>query len=132
MVNNFVKSGIGGTIASLVYYILAYELDKTYDSKEATLISYSISAIFNFTIQYNIFLKSSLMRTHIFKYALVFILGIIINQILTDYLLDNKQKFHKYVPKILKEYYNTLARIIVGLIIFICLLYPARVYWIFK
>ena len=131
-VHKFINSAVKDAFASLLYFFLASQLENIYSMDWATFIAYIASAIVNFFFQYKIFLKSSPATIQIFKYIFIVILSMGVNQILADYLLDNKKKFDKYIPQMLKKHYDTLARVIVGLILFVMISYPARAYWIFK
>ena len=111
-------SSFGRTITSFLYYFLSHELDKKFSEEISNIISYFFSAIFNFIFQYNIFSKSKFNTKFIKKYIVVIIIELTLNQLIVMYLIDIKDNLIKYLPKKLRPYYITIARIIVVNIVF--------------
>ena len=63
------------------------------------------------------------------KYLLTDILILGSNQLIFHYVIKNKKYFIKFINK---NYYNFIWRIIIGSLIWVCLSFPLRRYWVFK
>jgi hypothetical protein len=66
------------------------------------------------------------------RYAIADIIILGSNQLSMNYLLDNEDKYKKYLPENLQEEYNTVCRMIVGGIIWVIFSFPLRKFWVFK
>jgi putative flippase GtrA len=125
------KSMISGMSASVVYLALGYVLDYKFNPKKANIIALILSASLNFILQSRVFLSKDISKIFLFKYLLGEILFLGTNQLLVSLLIHYKKDLIDYVPKDLKKHYNTIVRLCVESLIFLCMAFPLRKYWIF-
>lgn len=131
--NTAIKSIGAGAFVSVIVLVVAAFLDTLINPKIANVISLLIGLVINFVLQQMVFLtkESRNISNHLIKYILADILILGSNQYMVSYFIDNANKYKSRLDKKLKPYYNTLARILVGAIIWIILSYPLRKYWVF-
>jgi hypothetical protein len=125
------KSGFGSVFTVLVYFILAFFLDKKINHKTSNLIALIITSVLNFAFQSSTFLNKSLSYSHFLKYIAIAGIEIFINQTSFSYLLNRKKDIIKFLPLFLHQYYNTIVRSISQFLVFFFISYPFRKYWIF-
>lgn len=120
----FFASSIFASLVQLNFFIITYILDKFINSELSNMIGLIIDLILDYIIQQYIFMqKISFELNIISKYILSEIFGVSLNQILFTFY---NRKIHK------KEYSYTLARIIIGISIFIFFIFPMRKFFIYK
>jgi putative flippase GtrA len=118
--NEIIKSMFSGQIATVVFLISGYLLDKNIPPDIANLISLFIGGIVNFFLQSITFTgKASLNILHVIKF-------IITDSILFLFEESSFIEFHKYFEN------NTLARLVISSIGFIFISFPLRKFFVFN
>ena len=139
MLNTFLVSGFFSVIWSGIFLLGSQFLDKYILHFYATAISSLITSVGNFITQYNLFSKGTLETHHILKYTVVaiiemFVISFIASRIINDKKYTNNiiKRSNKKIRDFFDDYFNTLARILAGIICFFIVSFPLRKYWIFK
>jgi putative flippase GtrA len=127
-------SAAAGAFVSVTLLGVAYVLDKYMNAKTSNIIALLMGMFMNFFLQQMIFVKGHLTETmsQMIRYAIADIIILGSNQLSISYLVDNEDKYKKYLPENLQEDYNTVCRMIVGGIIWILFSFPLRRFWVFK
>ena len=120
----FSKSSIAATITHLVFFGLTALLDKIMNSEIANIIGLLVDKILDYLVQQYIFMKKITPEPKIIiKYIGSEIILIILNQIL----------FTLYY----RNYYSkgdnlTIARAIIGILIYVLFVFPIRKFFVYK
>ena len=127
-----VSVGIGLSTA-LIVIISGYILDNLIAYKTASFIALILGLLYNFVLQDYFFNVGNNTYTSIVgKYLVVDIIILFINQSLMVYLIDNEHTFKPLLPEKLQHLYITIARCLVGLVVWICISFPLRKLWVYR
>ena len=126
-------SAMAGSISNFVFLGSAYLLDKTLEPKISTFISLCLSTIVNFFMQQFVFGGDSENQSEaVAKFFTVALLNNSIILLLSNYFIDKKHYYQRFLPKTMRPQYNTVVRTGAGALSFIFIAYPLRRYWVFK
>ena len=116
-----------GSIASLSYIIISFELDHYVSYNISNAVGLLVDASIDFMLQELVFMRHMLLQKYI---VIKFIIGRSI------FILLNMGLFNTFVPMIredkLKKYNVLLLRIILNIILFVVFLFPIRKYFIYN
>jgi hypothetical protein len=87
----------------------------------------------NFFMQRAIYLESVTSKSSnlISKYIVSDILILGLNQLLFYYFIHYEEYYSTYVPDYVHKHYNTIIRLLVGILIWTSISFPLRKYWVF-
>lgn len=135
-IETILESVGGGVTAAFFYLLTANVLDRFVDAKISNFIALLVSSLINFVIQTYVFSSGKITEKVSFRYFIVNIIEIMVNQLLIIYLVSNKKFIRsilgKHISSLSEQYYNASLRIFVTTILFFVLSYPARKFWIYK
>jgi hypothetical protein len=122
---------LAGSIASILAITISGGLDYIFPYYLANILGLLTAMFINFLMQKKIFLGTieNNKSDYLMKYLLTDILILGSNQLIFHYVIKNKKYFIKFINK---NYYNFIWRIIIGSLIWVCLSFPLRRYWVFK
>ena len=125
-------SAVGGFFSAGVFLLAGYLLDDLMHPEYANFIALLIGGVTNFVLQKRAFTsKGGSPNLVIGKYVASETTIIMFNQLGLVYLIERKKDYVKRLPKGMRPYYTTIARIIVALIVFLFLSFPLRKLWVF-
>tara|TARA_Y100000591_G_scaffold263728_1_gene236916 strand:+ start:1127 stop:1546 length:420 start_codon:yes stop_codon:yes gene_type:complete len=134
----FFLSGFFSFFWSVVFLILGRVFDNFMPHYISTAIASLATATGNFFVQFSLFAKNRISFNHAFKYACLavaetFTIALVAHEIIKrrKYIDKKLHVFIKNIEKEWKQYFNTIARTIAGLICFIIVSYPLRKLWVF-
>lgn len=135
--HEFIYSALLGLVASITYLGSSYLLDPKVGYNTANIIGLVIDHFVNFFLQYELFIghehKDTEPRRKFFvKFTLGNIFSIAMSQLLF-------MAVHEWVKKHRPEFYKdgwrkhiTLIRYLVGAVIYVCVSFPLRKYFMFS
>lgn len=133
LLSKLIFSSLSGITATFTFLFISFLFDKIINDKISNSIGLLCGAIVNFILQSKTFISKHIHYSkYIYKYIISEIFVLSANQIIESYLLNNKQKFIKYLPDKHKKNYNTFTRFITGTIVWTILSFPLRYLWVFN
>ena len=131
-VKQITLSGVSGALATSTYLLSGHILDFYMNPKYSNVIALLIGAIFNFILQSRVFLPSSKFnRPLIIRYIISEILIMALCQLGVTYFIDHKDRYIKKLPKYFRKYYNTVARSVASMLVFVTVSFHLRKRWVF-
>ena len=128
----FIFSSLSGITATITFLIISSLLDKILNNKVSNVIGLISGAIVNFILQSKTFVGKNINYSkYIYKYILSEFLILGTNQLIETHLLNNKNKYIKYLPEKYKKKYNTITRSITGILVWSILSFPLRNLFVF-
>ena len=120
----FSKSSLAATITHIVFFAVTAFLDKIMNSEIANILGLLVDKILDYIVQQYIFMKRiTLAPNIIIKYIISEIILISLNQVI----------FTIYYRNYYKEGDNlTIARAIIGVIIYTVFVFPLRKFFVYK
>ena len=128
-----ILSMMAGGITSLLATGISALLDGFMKSTVSNFIGVLIAMCFNFIWQQFIFVGKikSLTGIFLFKYLLADVLILGSAQLLFILAIKYKDNVEDKFPDSLKEYYNSIMRLIIAAVIWFIFSFPLRRYWVF-
>ncbi len=131
-VKQIILSGVSGALATSTYLLSGHILDFYMNPKYSNVIALLIGAIFNFILQSRVFLPNAKFNQPlIIRYVISEILIMFLCQWGVIYFIDHKDHYIKKLPKYFRKYYNTVARSITSMMVFVAVSFHLRKQWVF-
>ena len=128
-----ILSMMAGGITSLLATGISALLDRFMKSTISNIIGVFIAMCFNFIWQQFIFVGKikSLAGIFLLKYILADVIILGSAQLLFILAIKYKDNLEDKFPDSLKEYYNSIMRLIIASVIWVIFSFPLRRYWVF-